>query len=982
MGLKIFFNKTNNLHENVQFNRVVKRLIPFFEEQGWDGLLIGNPSNEDYPRFRADAILLYTNGIIIIDFKDYAGEILMPLNDDDFGKKAWFINVADGDKIKIEAGNNHINPYRQLNSYRGVLKSIIEDDSLLRYIINKGRICALNIFSGPITQNRETSRKVPYYQLVQEIDLHTFLDAFPSDNKYEEAIANRFKSLFPADEWKGDLTIQIDSPFKTNQQTYNYIDQNIQPILKEFFTTDGSGILVLESMSSKLRGQWLQNVNTFALEKEVPETDLWCHSSRIARKLQHMTGFDISSLYAVIYGGKSKTEIQPDNDANEEQEEETVSQEQIGIKSDKDIDDAAVIIIPEAHLVSRSLHQSDLLRFGSGRLLEDLFHFLKLKSNNRKLVLIGDPYMLSYGRNEDSALNIETLNELFPDGNILHFRHEYKVQENDNKLLKLRRSIAGSIDHSIFNYLKFSYGQSLVLTEHEQATAHLQEWFSAPIENEPKNAVLLYSKKEVRTTNKWIKNNVLNNGTSLASGDLLLLNNNINIPDQTGFGTPTKIVNGSYFLVQEVLQVENEDITTKRDGLIARLRYRHLKVKLLANNDIPNFKLIILENYFDGVEDLTREELKAVKIFTSQKLANLKKQHPFEESSDYQNLVSDKEYIEFQLKIENWHKAKQKGDKVLKKDLKEFEVGRNKIERSYKRNYTSQLMFQLRKMDPYINAALVNYGWAITVHKSVGSKFENVLFKALQLEDSGITNESYFRWLYTGLTASWKTIHVLNPQAINPFINCHFIDEVEITDNVSLNINSQMLSYDNEVPLDELKEYFPDGLKRNTAIFIGKLYLELGAFKIDSIRKYSEYLSKVVLVSTNGNNVIVAINNRANENISSVRIEGSDTDDGLVQKAIGQIYEEYSQSSFPTDYRGSIYNQWKEKLASEEITLHLLECHSNEDRLAVVDANDVVKFNLRYTTGEKNAGFFISLEVKQKSNQALVETVKELLDEN
>lgn len=112
-----------------------------------------------------------------------------------------------------------------------------------------------------------------------------------------------------------------------------------------------------------------------------------------------------------------------------------------------------------------------------------------------------------------------------------------------------------------------------------------------------------------------------------------------------------------------------------------------------------------------------------------------------------------------------------------------------------------------------------------------------------------------------------------------------------------------------------------------------------------------------------------------------MRIEGNDNEDGLVQKAIDQIYEQQSRSSFPTDYRGDIYNQWKEQLASEEITLHLLECHSNEDRLAVVDAEDVVKFNLRYTTGEKNSGFFISLEIKAKSNQALVEAVKELLDE-
>jgi hypothetical protein len=57
MGLQILFNKTKNLHENVQFDRVVLHLVPFFDEQGWDGLLIGNPVSEDYHRFRADAVL-------------------------------------------------------------------------------------------------------------------------------------------------------------------------------------------------------------------------------------------------------------------------------------------------------------------------------------------------------------------------------------------------------------------------------------------------------------------------------------------------------------------------------------------------------------------------------------------------------------------------------------------------------------------------------------------------------------------------------------------------------------------------------------------------------------------------------------------------------------------------------------------------------------------------------------------------------------
>ena len=36
---------------------------------------------------------------------------------------------------------------------------------------------------------------------------------------------------------------------------------------------------------------------------------------------------------------------------------------------------------------------------------------------------------------------------------------------------------------------------------------------------------------------------------------------------------------------------------------------------------------------------------------------------------------------------------------------------------------------RLKKTDPFINAVLVKYGWSITVHKSLGTKSENILLK-------------------------------------------------------------------------------------------------------------------------------------------------------------------------------------------------------------------------------------------------------------
>lgn len=56
-------------HENEQFRRLVEIMNTVFEKHEFNGILVGNPFNEDYRRFRADAILFYDRGVVIIDLK-------------------------------------------------------------------------------------------------------------------------------------------------------------------------------------------------------------------------------------------------------------------------------------------------------------------------------------------------------------------------------------------------------------------------------------------------------------------------------------------------------------------------------------------------------------------------------------------------------------------------------------------------------------------------------------------------------------------------------------------------------------------------------------------------------------------------------------------------------------------------------------------------------------------------------------------------
>jgi hypothetical protein len=255
-------------------------------------------------------------------------------------------------------------------------------------------------------------------------------------------------------------------------------------------------------------------------------------------------------LFNTIYGGAPKT-LETENVEQEDKQYEEQLQEVIPIRSDDSIDQSAVIILHEAHLVSRSLHQSELLRFGSGRLLEDLLKFLSLDKTKRKLICIGDPYSLTYGKDTESAINLSALAELH-DGKINYYRQQ-PLSENIDGKFGLRNKLATSIENKLFNDLEYPWKpDDLLEIGKDEIPNYLAQWFSAPFDSEPTNTVMVYSNKDAKKINHWIKTNCLKNGKDLAKNDLLLVNNNINIPDETGFGQPTKLYNGMFLLVEEV----------------------------------------------------------------------------------------------------------------------------------------------------------------------------------------------------------------------------------------------------------------------------------------------------------------------------------------------------------------------------------------------------------------------------------------------
>jgi len=1000
MTLEILNNRAEHTHENEQFRRVISIIENTFEKLDYNGLLIGNPFNESFSRFRADAVLLYNNGLVIIDFKDYRGKIKLPPNVDEFKNTVWHNESKKNPRsLEIKAGSRFINPFRQLEAYRNAFNNEIAVRYQLKSFIDTTKVVIVNIFSGPVEIINEVPKNLPYYKLIQESGLGEFLYDFASPNRFSTEVAEKLKHIFPAEEWIRSFdSIKLEH-VQENDKIIE-IEENVEQEINDFLKENSGGILILESMNTKDRDNWMTYLWQQAINYNIPQVDAWSHSARISRKIFNRSNIPTYSIYSEIYGGSHKTEADNEKKQEEGADAEENLLEVIPLRSSESIDKKALIIVHEAHMISRSLHQSDLLRFGSGRLLEDIISFLNPKGD-RKIVFIGDPYSLSYGKNEDSALNINTLSNLYSQ-RIKHYRKPIKLDYSNNKE-KLITELADSIENKLFNNLNYSFDdQYLKEIYSDEVQKKLQEWFSKPLVDEPTKAVLFYSKKDYHKTNLWIKKKCLNNGEKLDQGDLIIANNNVNLPDETGFQSPRKIVNGMFFSVLQVKENKIHTIPIKQAPKPISLTFVRLRVKSLSIANLPETDFWILENYFLSEDGLSKEEKIAFRVFVNKKIDEEKKKQKFTASTQCNRMLEDKRYKELsdeekkaiEKLIENYGLPKDKENKVnTTKNARDILGEYNKL-------YTRNIFIQIRETDPFVNAVFVRYGWAITVHKSLGSSYEEVILKGFRKENDGITNDSYFRWLYSGVSSSDRKVSIVSPQRINPLMNCIFEDNANIG---AINEGKQekreksLLFFENY----SVESRFSDKIKGienvnvlGTICEISKK-IEQKGYLLESVKKFTDYLTKAFysVPNTTNRQLILNIDNKgAKDNwaVGNIRIEKTDATNGeYIAQSIQDVLRPKQISTennaknieLPTDFREKIYARWFAQLEENSCSAKIVQSHNNQDVFLVKKGTEKVKFRAWYGTSEQNhtKGFFSKLEILEKNSEELVREIKNLL---
>lgn len=726
-------------YENTFFREFADNLKKMFDKYSLDGLLIANSECEAEKRLQIDALLVTEKAVLIIDFKNFGGKITLPKNaksEFDFGK--W--TNESGEQIK---GGSSINPFIQLKTQKERFIKVVEKQILAKLSqsdsFNAFHTVRAICFQKPI----ELIGKIPSNEELNFLifDKNTYLETIKDiiDISDKEVSLSKnsfdlFKEVFRADLF--DTSEKYD---QTNDFTSYHTEldfDNLYPDQKSalneienFIKSEEEKIFILQGTSLSGKTHLIPFIQEVAFNNQVTEVKLFASSSRIANNLLKSSNLEFESIYSYIYGGNSTITNEKEN---EEENENSLNLEIVSLLKSDDTEEA-IFIVDEAHLISDNYHQSVDLRFGSGKLLNDFLEFSDLKNTKRKVIFIGDSFQLSLGKKEEASLNPEYLTEEYGFKN-----NAFQLIDKENKSIIVSEALkaVNCIRQQSFNNLAFNFSENIRTLQKEDLKSEIENSLNT------NSHILCYSNSDAQKVNYWIKNSILKNGNELTNDDLIIFGNNIRVEDENDpFAEPKKIYNGQFGTILSVSDLIKKDI-----NLLTPLYFRQTRIQLKETNHILSF--LSFENFrLSDKGELSKEEIISLNILLNQ--------------------LAEKE-------ISNFKNGKYHADEELKSLLEKYEKD-NKDEPKKRKGITKlqkALQKHLRNIPSseyykFKNSAQIRFGWALTVHKSMSYKWNEIYFNVET--GGGKTNETYFKWIYTGLIRATQKISLINYEPISPF---------------------------------------------------------------------------------------------------------------------------------------------------------------------------------------------------------------------
>lgn len=370
-----------------------------------------------------------------------------------------------------------------------------------------------------------------------------------------------------------------------------------------------------------------------------------------------------------------------------------------------------VYIVDEASMISDIYQEAEFFRFGTGYLLADLLNFVNLDHNDhsKKIIFIGDDAQLPpVGMNFSPALNAGYLFREHGARSTGFELSEVVRQKSESGVIANAIPLRKALKEESFNRLAidFSY-PDVQKVNHVDLMDHYLASCSGKINAE--SIVIAHSNSDVGDYNRRIREHFFPGQTEVVSGDKVMA-----VSNSDAYGI--FISNGDFGRIKKILgESERRTVTLKR--------------KCPGTNQIEEIPVpLVFKDVVIGFKDIEG----APHFFEAKIFEDLLYSKESALSSDQNKAL----YLDFCIR-----------NPGLKRKTSEFK--------------------HALKSDTYFNALRLKFGYAITCHKAQGSEWNSVFVKC-KSHQSQLTAD-YFRWLYTAITRTAKTLYLLDPPDIQPW---------------------------------------------------------------------------------------------------------------------------------------------------------------------------------------------------------------------
>lgn len=748
---------------------------------------------------------------------------------------------------------------------------------------------------------------------------------------------------------------------KTEAKNSNNLKQDQQTAIseiEEFLKNEEQQVFVLQGTTNSGKSYLIPFIMENAHRLGIQESKLFATSVRVANNLLSLNELDeVNSIYSYIYGGQKTEVVEQDEEIESEEDREDFQIEVVPLKKSENTNNA-LFIVDDSQLVSDSFHYSIDLIFGSGYLLKDFLTFADIKKTKRKIIFIGDPYQLQLGSTNENSLNTEYLESVYK----LKTKEYELLDKADYSDINMQiLKCVEAIRNKYYNSLKFVQCEQLQLPNKEEALKAVKNLISSK-----SGHILCFSNEESQSINLWIKEHILKNGMHIAPGDTVIFNNNISIEDEDNpFGETKKIFNGQFAIVVEVSNIVYLKETKMIKDNLTTLTFREITLRLNENGQ--QVKVICMENYLvDSRSELSQNELCLFKLLLDTELSAARKNNPFIQSNEYLKLCNDSKYIKFSAE-NNEFISKLLIGRSRRKDLNEEELYFKNLIGDAKRSYRKRVESSLKldtssKYNKLKNAAFLRFGWAMTVHKAMSYKWDEVIFNINQGESSGKANQQYFKWLYTGVSRAKQKVFLLNYKPITAFDKAEMID----TNAETRQENLIFISYNSEKEkrLEELKQYIVSKIVYSSIV-------------IEKIERFN-WQERYSFTNEKNNKAILSISYNGNGEFKSPVLMGGDSTLGnIIIEILRNKSHIFDFSIIKDDWRKREYEGLSAILKENNIYFEQIIQKNYKDKIKFYDGENQLDVEIDYN----GAGAFSRISAKYYSTMDMWEKLKKIISD-